>query len=231
MPGPPAQSRDEVASSSTPRASRVISASRASWSANPLLAVSVVLVAIAVACAAWFGSSWLRAASSGTLGLVQARDQALQVGEQEILNLNTLDYRTVHQGLAIWLASSTGRLHHYFTANEAAFAQDVIKTKAVTTARILDAALTRLNAAAGTATIIAAVEVTVIPQAGRPTIKTESEQGQLIRTPDGWKLSFLTIPPSGAPGSAPTPGSTPAPGSTPTPGGTASPGPSRAHGR
>lgn len=163
---------------------------------NPLLAVSVALLVVAAACAAWFGWSWLSAASSATVGVAETRDQALQAGEQEILNLNTLDYRTVHQGLASWLASSTGRLHGYFAANQAAFAKDVIRTKAVTTSKILDAALTRLNVGAGTATIIAAVEVTVIPSAGGPTVKTESEQGQLTRTPAGWKLSFLTIPPS-----------------------------------
>lgn len=163
---------------------------------NPLLAVSVALLVVAGACAAWFGWSWLSTANSATLSLAETRDQALQVGEQEILNLNTLDYRTVHEGLAIWLASSTGRLHQYFAANHAAFAEDVIRTKSVTTAKVLDAALTQLNVAAGTATIIAAVEVTVIPPAGGPTVKTESEQGQLTRTPAGWKLSFLTIPPS-----------------------------------
>lgn len=163
---------------------------------NPLLAVSVALLIVAAGCAAWFGWSWLSTANSATLSLAETRDQALQAGEQEILNLNTLDYRTVHQGLAIWLASSTGRLHRYFAANHAAFAEDVITTKSVTTAKVLDAALTQLNVAAGTATIIAAVEVTVIPPAGGPTVKTESEQGQLTRTPAGWKLSFLTIPPS-----------------------------------
>lgn len=217
MPGTPDESGDEVARlGPTPRVIRAISPLRARWSANPLLVVAIAAVALAATCAAWFGSSWLRAADSGTLRLAKARDQALQAGEQEIQNLNTLDYRTVHQGLTIWLASSTGRLHRYFAANQVAFTQDVIKTKAVTTARILDGALTELNMPAGTATIIAAVEITVTLPAGGPTIKTESEVGQLIRTPGGWKLSFLTIPPTGSPGSAPGPSASPRPSVSPS---------------
>lgn len=204
---PPAEPGDETAG--------LAPAPRAVQTANPLLIVSVMLAVIATACAGFFGLSWLRAADSGTAPLAQARDQALQTGELEIVNLNTLDYRTVHRGLAIWLASCTGQLHKYFAANEAAFARDVVKTKAITTAKVLDAALTKLNTTTGTATIIAAVEVTVILPTGGPTVKTESEQGQLVRTPGGWKLSFLTIPPSGAPSS--TPG--PSPSASPSPSG------------
>src|SRR5262249_59639452 len=110
MPVTPADTKDEAAP--------IPSAPRATWISNPLLVVSVALAVVAAACAAWFGLSWLRAADSGALGLAQARDQALQAGELEVLNLNTLNYRTVHQGLAIWLDSSTGRLHHYFAANQ-----------------------------------------------------------------------------------------------------------------
>lgn len=220
----PSESADEKAVTPTESGDETAGlahAPRAVRTANPLLIVSVTLAVIAAACAGFFGLSWLRAADSGTAPLAQARDQALQAGELEIVNLNTLDYRIVHRGLAIWLASCTGQLHKYFAANEAVFARDVVKTKAITTAKILDAALTKLDMATGTATIIAAVEVTVILPTGGPTVKTESEQGQLVRTPAGWKLSFLTIPPSGAPSSAPgsSPSASPGPTASPSPSG------------
>jgi Mce-associated membrane protein len=168
----------------------------ASWRRNPLLATSGTLLAIAVVFAVWAGTSWLtapRAAAGAT-----TRDQALREGEQAVLNFNTLSYRTVKSGVQLWEQSSTGTLHSQIATGQSAFEQQIEQAKSVTTAKILDAALTALNARAGTATIIVALEITVTPEHGAAATKQSRQEGVLTMTPSGWKLSSLEQVPVGA---------------------------------
>jgi len=165
---------------------------------DPLTATAAVLFAAAIAFAAWSGLSWLGAANAGPPAYSQLRDRVLQEGEQAVQNFNTLDYRKVSQGVSLWEQSSTGALHSQVAAGSTQFEQQIRHAKTVTTARILDGALTSLNVSAGTATIIVAVQITVTPQNGKPAVKQSRLQGQLTRTATGWKLSALGQAPVGA---------------------------------
>jgi Mce-associated membrane protein len=163
---------------------------------DPLLTTAAALLAVAVVFAAWGGWSWLTAprapASAGI------RDSALREGEQAVLNFNTLDYRTVSQGLNLWEQSSTGALHSEIASGRSAFVQEIRQAKSVTTAKILDAALTSLNVGKGTASIIVAIQITVTPAKGSASTKQSRQEGVLTRTPSGWKLSSLEQVPVGA---------------------------------
>jgi Mce-associated membrane protein len=163
---------------------------------DPLLVAAGVLLVVAVAFAAWSGWSWLSAPRAS--GGAQIRDQALRAGEQAVLNFNTLDYRTVGQGVKLWEQSSTGSLHDEVVAGQAAFEQQIVQARTVTTAKILDGALTGLNAQAGRASVIVALQITVTPASGAAATKQSRLTGQLIRTPSGWKLSALGQVPVGA---------------------------------
>jgi len=168
------------------------------WVSEPLVATALVLAALAAVFAAWAGWSWYRASAAGPPQDAQLRDQVLQAGEQAVQNFNTLDYRKVAAGLALWEQSSTGPLHTEIMAGRAQFERQIARTKTITTARILDGALTALNARAGTARIIAAVQITVTPASGSPVTKQSRLAGTLTRTPSGWKLSALGQVPVGA---------------------------------
>ena len=170
--------------------------SMAGWRRRPLLATSSVLLAVAVVFAAWAGLSWLTAPRASAIA--QARDEALREGEQAVLNFNTLSYRTVGQGLKLWEQSSTGTLHSEIAAGRSAFEQQIKQAKSVTTAKILDAALTAVNVRAGTASIIVAMQITVTPAHGAAATKQSRQEGVLTRTPSGWKLSSLQQAPVGA---------------------------------
>jgi len=163
---------------------------------GPLLAAAAAL-AIAVVAAAWFGWSWYRAANAARRAYSRARDQALQAGEQAVQNFNTLDYRSLGQGLGLWQSSSTGTLHTEITRGQAQFEQAVRRARTVTTAQVLDAALTSLHQQAGTANIIVALQITVKPQTGAATTKQSRLAGALVRTASGWKLSALAQVPVG----------------------------------
>jgi Mce-associated membrane protein len=166
------------------------------WQRDPLLVTASVLLVVAVLFAAWAGWSWLSAPRAPASASI--RDTALREGEQAVLNFNTLSYRTVNQGLNLWEQSSTGALRSEIAAGRSAFEQEIVKAQSVTTAKILDAALTGLNAAAGRATIMVALQITVTPAHGAPATKQSRLVGQLTSTPSGWKLSGLDDVPVGA---------------------------------
>jgi len=173
-------------------------------SKDPLLAVATALAVVAAVFAAWSGWSWHSAAQGGTGALAQTRDQVLQAGEQEVQNLSTLDYRHVSQGLALWEQSSAGALHAQIVSGHAQFAEQVGQAKTITTAKVLDAALVTLDVQAGTASIIAAVQLVVTPPQGAAVSKQTRLEGQLTRTPSGWKLSALGQVPVGSATPAPS---------------------------
>jgi Mce-associated membrane protein len=161
------------------------------WTRDPLLATATVLFVVAVTFAAWSGWSWFNAARAGVPAYSQLRDQVLQAGEQAVQNFNSLDYHNVAAGLNLWEQSSTGPLHAEIASGHAQFEMQIRQAKTVTTAKILDGALTTLNSQAGAATIIVAVQITVTPLQGAPAVKQTRLEGQLTRTPAGWKLSAL----------------------------------------
>jgi len=168
------------------------------WLAEPLVATALVLAVLAALFAAWSGWSWYRASTAGPPPDAQLRDRVLQAGEQAVQNFNTLDYRKVAAGLALWEQSSTGPLHTEIIKGRTQFEQQIQQTKTITTARILDGALTALNPRAGTASIIVAVQITVTPANGSPVTKQSRLVGTLAKTASGWKLSQLGQLPVGA---------------------------------
>jgi Mce-associated membrane protein len=178
---------------------------RPSRLSSPLLVVAIAVAVIAAGCAGWFGWSWYRAAHSTSLTSARVRDQVLEQGEQAVQNLNTLDYRHLGRGLALWQQSSTGTLLHEVTTGRPQFEKAVRQARTVTTATVLDAAVTTLNEQAGTASIIVALQITVTPSKGSPSTKQTRLEGALARTADGWKLSALGQVPVGTPGAAPSP--------------------------
>jgi len=168
------------------------------WLGEPVVATALVLAILAAVFAAWSGWSWYRASTAGPPAGAQLRDQVLQAGEQAVQNFNTLDYRKVAAGLALWEQSSAGPLHTEIAAGRAQFERQIQQTKTITTARILDGALTALNPRAGTASIIVAVQITVTPANGSPVTKQSRLVGTLAKTASGWKLSQLGQVPVGA---------------------------------
>ncbi|WP_344588861.1 hypothetical protein [Actinomadura vinacea] len=162
--------------------------------------VALALAVVAAVCAAWFGWSWYGAAHDETLHYSTARDEVLRTGEQAVQNLNTLDYRSLNEGLKLWQDSSTSELYQEIVQGRPQFEQAVRKAQTITSAKVLDAAVTELDQHAGKASVIVALQITVTPPKGEPAIKKTRLVGQLTRTATGWKLSALSQAPVGANG-------------------------------
>lgn len=174
--------------------------------------VSIGLLVIAAVCAGWLGWRWndspgsSSASTTATTGTTATGKGAsssqlvrtvLEQGEKDVQNFNTLSYRNLAQGLANWKNSSTGTLRTETTSGWSTFAKQVTKLQTVSTATILDAALTSLNGQNGTAGIIVALQVTVKPAKGSAATKRSRLEGTLTRTSSGWKLSSLGEVPVG----------------------------------
>jgi Mce-associated membrane protein len=156
-----------------------------------LVLSALVLALVAAGAAGWTGWSWWSAAHDDSLRYSNTRDDVLRTAEQAIQNLNTLDYRTAESGINLWVESTTGTLRDQLNQGRQNFLTQIQKAKTITTAKILDGAVTELDERAGKASVIVAIELTVTPATGRPTTKRQRLAGQLTRTGSTWKLSSI----------------------------------------
>jgi Mce-associated membrane protein len=159
---------------------------------------SVVLAASAAVFAGWSGYSWYSASHSSAVTYGMARDEALTTGRTLVAELNTLDYHDVDGGLGKWLSASTGPLHDQLARTDETTKKTLAANATVATGRVVDAALSELDEHAGTAKMLASVEITMAKQGTAPAVKRNRFAAALSRTPDGWKLSALDQLPVGA---------------------------------
>jgi Mce-associated membrane protein len=156
-------------------------------------------VAVAVVFAGWSGFSWWHAAHADASSLARMRDDALRAGTQEIAALNTMNPAQLDQGLRLWLDASTGTLHQQLQSTQAQSRQQIRLAASSAAGRVTDAAVTRLDQQAGTADLIAAVDIRVTPRDGSATTQRNRYRAGLTLTSEGWKLSSLTAIPVGRP--------------------------------
>ena len=158
---------------------------------RPMLLAAVVLASVAVICALVFGTLWVVAANDNNLTMSRDRDTVLQAAEQGAINLTTMDYRNVQQGLDRWKESATGDLYSQLTQGQLVntFVSKVQQAKVISAANVREGSLTELDDHAGKASAIIVLNVTVTPSQGQASTKEVPVQAQLTRTDSGWKLS------------------------------------------
>jgi Mce-associated membrane protein len=159
--------------------------------------ITAGLLVIAVAFAGWAGFLWLRASGDDRHAYVADRDAVLQTGYHDIATLTSLDYRQPDASLKRWSDASTGTLHEQLAQTSQPTKEQLTAAKTVTTGTVVDASVTELDARAGTATLIASVQVVVTPVSGKAVTKRNRLRADLTRTADGWKLSSLGQVPMG----------------------------------
>lgn len=161
-----------------------------------VLVATGALVA-ATAFAGWAGWSWLRASGDDSVSFAAERDAALQAGRQHLAQLTTLDYHDVDGGIERWVAASTGSLRDELAGTDAKTRETLRQGATVATGTVLDAAISELDQRAGTAKLLASMEITIAKSGASPTSKRNRFVAALTRTEDGWKLSALDQVPLG----------------------------------
>lgn len=171
----------------------------------------MVLAVVALAAAGWFGVSWYRAAHDPSLARGIARDAVLHDAQQAMVNLNTIDYRRVQDGLNLWEQSAAGSLLGEMRTNRDDYARAITDSKTTTTARIIDGAVAALDEGSGSAKVLVGVYVTSQFEAAAPNCVRRRIQLDMRRDGDAWKVDKLV--PIGD--TSQTPGACPATTSVP----------------
>jgi len=180
----------EAARLAEPEQVSFVEAAEPTGSRTPLVAAAALLVA----CVAFLVAAvvvHVRGGDAPTQPATAVRDAALIAARQDIVVLNSLDYRNLDAGLHRWLDASTGDLHASFAHVTAADRKRITDAAAVTTAHVLEAAMVSLDAAEGHATVIASVELTVTPTNGKAVVKRERQSADVTLVGGVWKVSGL----------------------------------------
>ncbi|MEJ8280199.1 hypothetical protein [Pseudonocardia spirodelae] len=151
----------------------------------PVVAVVAAVLALVT------GGLWLYSLNSDAVQVAQARDEALRDARQAVINLNTLDHKDAQKGLDLWIQSSAGSVRDEFVKNRDAYAKLVTDQKRTTTATVTDAAVSEVDPRAGTARVLAGVDVTVTPEGQQPAVTRQRIELGMVRTDDGWKVDAL----------------------------------------
>jgi Mce-associated membrane protein len=151
-----------------------------------------VAVVVTAGFAAWAGWSYVDNARDDDRAFGQARDEAVDAGRAEVAVLNTIDYRHAADGFARWLAASTGPLHDELRRGRSANLDQIQRAKASAVATVTDAAVTKLDQRAGTAELLASVEIRLTPAGRAESTQRNRYRVRLTRTGDGWKVSTLS---------------------------------------
>jgi Mce-associated membrane protein len=162
------------------------------------LKIAIAAVAAAAVFAGWAGYNWVSATNSAAVSYGNSRDEALRTGRELVARLTSLDHHRIDQGINDWLAASTGPLREQLAKTDDTTKQTLTKDATVSTSRVLDAAISELDDHAGTAKMLASVEITMAREGAAPSTKRNRFAAGLIRTGEGWKLSALDQLPVGA---------------------------------
>lgn len=165
-----------------------------SRASNPWRVVTVLLAVFAVGAvgtAGWSGYQWWQAVNGNEAQALETRDAALRVAKEMAVTLATSDSAHPEDSLHSWQAVATGPLLDKLRQDSAQYVGDMKRAASTTNARVVDAALTELDPDAGTATAIAALDVTQTPLAtnGRPTMQKPRMKLTLNYTDAGWKVA------------------------------------------
>jgi Mce-associated membrane protein len=152
-----------------------------------------VIALLAVLGAGWAGWTWWQSSHSDDVTYAQARDLVLMTASDQIRTLNTVDYRKAEDDLTQWQRVTTGNLLSQLTNQHDSDVNSTKSQKTVSTAKVLDAAVSTLDTRAGTATVLVAVEVTISQADGQPSVRKSRVDAVLQRTEDGWKTGTVQV--------------------------------------
>jgi Mce-associated membrane protein len=155
--------------------------------------VAAVLALAGVGAAVFFGFAWWSSDKADAASVVQARDTALDAARQLSVTLQTSDPAQPEQGYQAWEDAATGGLLAKLQQERDKFLAKLKSQPTRSSAALVDAALSQLDADGGTAVAIVALDVTQasVDQAGAgaPTTRKLRLKLSLNRTDAGWKVA------------------------------------------
>lgn len=157
---------------------------------RPVLGLLALVVAAVIAVVgSWW---WWDAAHDDQLALAQDRDAALIAATEGVETINSLDYRDTGADLAAWQDVTTGQFQDGIAGITDSQRQLLVDEQKIATAEVVDAAV--LSIEGDEATVVAAVEITVVDDAvpdSESTLKRNRFSAQMKLVEGEWKISDL----------------------------------------
>lgn len=146
---------------------------------------------LALVCCAWFGHSWFSTARSEYAGRASAREAALDAGTAALDTLHTVDHTRAGRSVDTWIDVTTGDLAERFRKGRGDEIADVERSGTTAEASVAGAALSHLDVDAGTARMLAVVEIDLESGSDGPRARRNVLVAELSRTGDGWKVASV----------------------------------------
>lgn len=153
-----------------------------------------VAVLVAGVFAVWSLLWWARAATDAEIGKAADRDEVVRTAREHVAVLTTLDHHDVDTGIDRWLSVTTGPLHAELADTDAGTREAVRRAATVARAEVVEAGLSAFSTETGTATLLAAVEITRSREGEPSTTTRQRFVVSLAETGSGWKVSGLERP-------------------------------------
>jgi Mce-associated membrane protein len=147
-----------------------------------------ISAAVAVLAAAWSGWSWWQAAHDEGLARGRTRDAVLTAASTELVTLGTIDYHRGAADVDRWIAATTGQYGKDLSGDRQLQIDRAASTKTVSTASLVQAAVTDLDPSAGTARLIAVLDVRVSTGGGPAAAKQARWSVDFVRAGEEWKV-------------------------------------------
>ncbi|SFW89981.1 hypothetical protein [Amycolatopsis australiensis] len=149
----------------------------------------VVAAIVSVLAAGFTGWSWWRAAADDSAARGRERDAVLAAVGPELVTLNTIDYRSAGAGVDRWIAATTGQYGRDLAGDRGLQIDRATSARTVSTASLVQAAVTEIDPAAGTARLLAVLDVRVSTGGGAATPRLNRLTVDARRAGGGWKVA------------------------------------------
>lgn len=148
------------------------------------MSAGLAVLAACVGCVLWW-----QAATDPEVRLAHTREVVLDAGARVLVDLNTIGPDDAEADLDRWERGATGPLLEDLRGKREQNLAAVRGVGTSTSARLLRAAVTEVDA--DRARMLAALDVSVTDREGRATQKRSRLDAELARTPEGWKVATV----------------------------------------
>lgn len=146
---------------------------------------------VAVLLAGALGLSWVSAAQDSELDYARERDAVYEAASSGLVVLHTVDHRTAERDVDRWIDVTGAELRSDLKGDRDGQLERARRSKAVSSAELVRAAVTELDNHAGKARVIAVVDVRLASNDGKASTDRRRMNAELVRGPYGWKITTV----------------------------------------
>lgn len=151
--------------------------------------VLVAAAVLSVLAASVTGYAWWRAAADDSFARGRERDAVLAAAGPELVTLNTIDYRSAGADVDRWIAATTGQYGKDLAGDRQVQIDRATAARTVSTASLVQAAVTEIDVPAGKARLLAVLDVRVSTGGGAVSPRLNRLTVDVSRSVSGWKIA------------------------------------------